>query len=63
LQENLIVVEEKTLVADEKFLTLVGFSETPRLYPDDVWKNTSLPVIVTVVSILFIFYCKPGMLL
>lgn len=41
--------ETKTLVADAKYLTLLGFTENPRLYPDDVWRNTSLPVIVTYV--------------
>lgn len=37
------------MVADEKYLTLLGFVEKPRLYPGDVWQNTSLPVIVTYV--------------
>lgn len=42
--------ETKTLVADEKYLTFLGFTDTPRLYPKDVWTNTSLPVIVTYVT-------------
>lgn len=41
------------LVADEKYLTLLGFTENPRLYPVSVWKNTSLPIIVTYVSFHF----------
>lgn len=48
-QENLIDVERKKLIADEKYLRLLGFSDRPRLFPTDVWKNTSLPVIVTYV--------------
>lgn len=41
--------DPKTLAADEKYLSLLGFTDTPRLYPNDVWRNTSLPVIVTYV--------------
>lgn len=37
-------------MADETHLTFLGFTETPRLYPKDIWTNTSLPVIVTYVS-------------
>lgn len=49
-KDNLRDAETKTLVADEKLLELLGFTdESPRLYPKDVWKNTSLPVIVTYV--------------
>lgn len=49
-KENLENAEEKRLVADEKYLTLLGFTEHPRLYPSAVWKNTSLPIIVTYVT-------------
>lgn len=48
-QDNLIEAEAKTFVADETQLTFLGFTEKPRLYPKDVWTNTSLPVIVTYV--------------
>lgn len=46
---NLRDAETKTLNADEKYLNVLGFTEEPRLYPKDVWKNTSLPVVVTYV--------------
>lgn len=49
LQETLRDAEAKTLVADEKYMTFLGFTESPRLYPKNVWTNTSLPVIVTYV--------------
>ncbi|XP_046389559.1 uncharacterized protein LOC124158480 [Ischnura elegans] len=49
-KENLKDAEEKRLIADEKYLMLLGFTETPRLYPEDVLKNTTLPHIVTHVS-------------
>ncbi|KAK7866703.1 hypothetical protein R5R35_003242 [Gryllus longicercus] len=49
-KENLENAEEKRLVADEKYLTLLGFTEHARLYPSAVWKNTSLPIVVTYVS-------------
>lgn len=41
--------ETKTLIADEKYLNLLGFTDEPRLFPKDIWKNTSLPVVVTYV--------------
>lgn len=47
LQDNLKVAEEKRLAADDKYLNLLGFVTTPRLYPISVWTNTSLPVIVS----------------
>jgi hypothetical protein len=50
LQENLENAEEKRFLADDKYLTLLGFTDNPRLYPAAIWKNTSLPVIVTYVS-------------
>ncbi|KAL3270007.1 hypothetical protein HHI36_009064 [Cryptolaemus montrouzieri] len=46
-QDNLRDAESKTLKADEKYLKLLGFTKTPRYYPNDIWRNTSLPVIVT----------------
>lgn len=46
-QDNLRDAESKTLVADVKYLEQLGFIKSPRLYPNDIWKNTSLPVIVT----------------
>ncbi|XP_072378207.1 uncharacterized protein [Diabrotica undecimpunctata] len=48
-KDNLRDAETKTLNADEKYLNLLGFTEEPRLYPRDVWRNTSLPVVVTYV--------------
>lgn len=41
----------KTLAVDEKYLKLLGLAEknTP-IYPQNVWHNTSLPVIVTYVT-------------
>lgn len=35
------------MVTDEKYLKALGFSDTPRLYPNATWHNTSLPIIVT----------------
>ncbi|KAG5889206.1 hypothetical protein JTB14_033284 [Gonioctena quinquepunctata] len=46
-KDNLLDAETKTLNADEKYLHFLGFVEEPRLFPDDIWRNTSLPVIVT----------------
>nr|CAD7577645.1 unnamed protein product [Timema californicum] len=46
-RENLENAEEKRLVADDKYLTLLGFVERPRQFPGDVWRNTSLPIIIT----------------
>lgn len=48
-QDNLRDAETKKFVTDEKYLSLVGLSENPRLYPKDQWQNTSLPVFVTYV--------------
>ncbi|KAF2903100.1 hypothetical protein ILUMI_03088 [Ignelater luminosus] len=48
-KDTLRDAETKTLVADEKYLKQLGFVDKPRLYPNDVWRNTSLPVIVTYV--------------
>lgn len=48
-KDTLRDAETKTLVADEKYLKQLGFIDKPRLYPNDVWHNTSLPVIVTYV--------------
>lgn len=46
-KDNLKVAEEKRLAADEKYLTLLGFVTSPRLYPSSVWTNTSLPIVVS----------------
>lgn len=35
--------------ADEEFLTALDFTTNPRLFPKDIWRNTSLPVVVTYV--------------
>lgn len=48
-KENLENAESMRLVADEKYLNLLGFTESPRLYPSEIWKNTSLPIVVTYV--------------
>jgi hypothetical protein len=55
-KETLENAEEKRFLADDKYLTLLGFTEHPRLYPAAIWKNTSLPIIVTYVSD-FVFIC------
>lgn len=47
LQDNLKEAEEKRWTADEKYLTGLGFTTSPRLYPQAVWTNTSLPVVVS----------------
>ncbi|CAH0555286.1 unnamed protein product [Brassicogethes aeneus] len=49
-KDNLRDVQRKKLIADEKYLKILGFTENPRKFPDDVWKNTTLPVIVTYVT-------------
>lgn len=49
LKDDLKDAEEKNLVTDEKFLKLLGFVERPRLFPNDTWRNTSLPIVVTYV--------------
>lgn len=41
--------EAKTFKADEKYLIKLGLSENARLYPKDIWHNTTLPVFVTYV--------------
>lgn len=46
----MIDAETKSFVAEEKQLTLLGFTSNPRLFPNDIWTNTSLPVIVTYVT-------------
>ncbi|KAF7288107.1 uncharacterized protein LOC143191961 [Rhynchophorus ferrugineus] len=49
-KENLRDAEKKALVTDQKLLDILGFTDdSPRLYPKDVWKNSSLPIIVTYV--------------
>lgn len=50
-QDNLRDAEAKTLVADQGLLDLLGFQERqPRLFPADVWRNSTLPVVVTMVT-------------
>ncbi|XP_022918370.1 uncharacterized protein [Onthophagus taurus] len=41
--------DSKTFVSDSKYLTPIGLSENARLYPQNVWPNSSLPVFVTYV--------------
>jgi len=48
-QDTLRDAETKSFITDEKYLSGLGFVDHPRLYPQDVWRNTSLPVIVTYV--------------
>lgn len=47
-KDNLRKVEEKRLEAEEKHLALLGFTQYPRLYPENRWTNTTLPIIVTI---------------
>lgn len=47
-QDNLRDAEEKRFQAEDEHLQLLGFTENPRLYPKNVWTNTSLPVVLTV---------------
>lgn len=35
---------------NEKYLRALGFIENPRLFPNDVWQNVTLPVFVTAIS-------------
>ncbi|XP_030759147.1 uncharacterized protein LOC115884633 [Sitophilus oryzae] len=47
-KDNFREADKNALLTDQKLLDILGFPEkNPRLYPDDVWKNSSLPVIVT----------------
>ncbi|XP_066998339.1 uncharacterized protein [Anabrus simplex] len=48
-KEDLYNAQEKRLVADSKYLKRLGFTQHPRLYPHSVWKNTTLPVVITYV--------------
>lgn len=41
--------EDRKLEADDRYLSILGFGENARLYPEDVWRNSSLPVVVTYV--------------
>jgi hypothetical protein len=55
VQENLIDGEEKSLEVDTKYLKLLGFTdEATKFYPTNAWNNSSLPVIVTAVSGIFL---------
>lgn len=44
------ISEKKKLATDEKYLKILGFVRTPRLYPHAVWRNSSLPIIITAVQ-------------
>ena len=35
---------------NEKYLKALGFVENPRLYPADIWRNATLPILVTAVK-------------
>lgn len=43
------MAEQKELVVDEEYLFSLGFVIKPAIYPDTVWRNTTLPVVVTYV--------------
>lgn len=43
------VAEQKELVVNEDYLFSLGFVIKPAIYPNTVWKNTTLPVVVTYV--------------
>jgi len=47
-KDKLKDAEEKRFQAENEHMELLGFTSNPRLYPKDVWTNTSLPVILTV---------------
>nr|CAD7406355.1 unnamed protein product [Timema poppensis] len=59
-KENLENAEEKRLVADDKYLTLLGFVERPRQFPGDVWRNTSLPIIITYSNVWSVVQVRDG---
>jgi len=42
--------KDRDLEADEKYLDLLGFGDNARHYPDNVWRNSSLPVIVSYIK-------------
>ncbi|XP_017781780.1 PREDICTED: uncharacterized protein LOC108566428 [Nicrophorus vespilloides] len=48
-KDTLRDAEKKTFVADENLLAKLGFTKPSRLFPNDTWHNTTLPVIVTYV--------------
>ncbi|XP_066998338.1 uncharacterized protein [Anabrus simplex] len=50
-KEDLYNAQEKRLVADSKYLKRLGFTQHPRLYPHSVWKNTTLPVVITYIFV------------
>lgn len=47
LKDNLKATERIELTVDEKYLQVLGFTSSPRLYPADAWNNATLPVFVT----------------
>lgn len=49
-KDNLELSEQKKLVTDDKYLKILGFVEDPHLYPHKVWRNSSLPIIITTVQ-------------
>ncbi|KAL1463529.1 hypothetical protein WDU94_015272 [Cyamophila willieti] len=49
-KDNLAISEQKKLITDDKYLKILGFVDNPRLYPHSVWRNSSLPIIVTAVQ-------------
>ncbi|KAF0294655.1 hypothetical protein FJT64_007695 [Amphibalanus amphitrite] len=46
LKESLHYAEER-LKVDSKYLTALGFTSSPRVFPNHTWTNVTLPVIVT----------------
>lgn len=49
-KDNLEISEQKKLLIDDKYLKILGFVENPHLYPHSVWRNSTLPIIVTTVQ-------------
>ena len=35
---------------NEKYLKALGFADNPRLYPVDIWRNATLPILATAVK-------------
>lgn len=50
LKENINQPDEKRLLTSEKHLFQLGFGKNPHLYPNSLWSNTSVPVVVTYVK-------------
>ncbi|XP_018324426.1 uncharacterized protein LOC108736477, partial [Agrilus planipennis] len=49
LKDTLQEQSNRVLDADDKYLNLLGFNNEPRIYPKDIWSNTSLPIVVSYV--------------